>query len=158
MFTSNGWAEFENCLFVGNLSNTCDRPNGGPGYGALTVFPGCRATVSRCTFTGNRNGVDDRGTGSTYQDSIFWRNDLGGGASPAVRYDLTVGLSEGVAGCYVGADVSEAQRMLSNSPIPSARPTLASTRASCHTTPPTRASATDHDGLRRNRLGGYAPL
>ena len=58
------WAVFENCLFVGNLSNDGIDANGGPGYAAPTVFPGSRATVNRCTFTGNRNAVDDRGTGS----------------------------------------------------------------------------------------------
>src|SRR6516162_2755792 len=68
------WAVFENCLFVGNLSNDGIDANGGPGYAALTVFPGGRATVNRCTFTGNRNAVDDRGSGSTYRETIFWRN------------------------------------------------------------------------------------
>jgi hypothetical protein len=104
LFTSNGWAAFDNCLFVGNLSNNSIDANGGPGYGALTVFPGCRATVSRCTFTGNRNGVDDRGTGSSYRDTIFWRNDREGGASLPVRYELVVHSAEAVAGCVIGAN------------------------------------------------------
>ncbi len=106
LLTSNGWATFENCLFVGNLSNTAISPNEGPGYGALSVFPGCRATVIRCTFTGNRNGVDDRGTGSSYRDTIFWRNDREGGAGPAMRYELIVGSPEGVSGCFISGGES----------------------------------------------------
>jgi Right handed beta helix region len=102
LLTSNGWATFENCLFVGNLSNTAIGPNEGPGYSALSVFPGCRATVIRCTFTGNRNGVDDRGIGSSYRDTIFWRNDRDGGVGPTMRYELIVGSPEGVAGCFIG--------------------------------------------------------
>jgi hypothetical protein len=102
LITANCWAVFENCLFIGNLSNTGIDANGGLGYGALTVFPGCRVTVSRCTFTGNRNGVDDRGTGSTYRDTIFWRNNREGGASPAGRYELVVNAPEGVTGCMIG--------------------------------------------------------
>jgi hypothetical protein len=102
LFTSNSWAVFENCLFVGNLSNTAIDANGGPGYGALSVFPGCRATVSECTFTGNRNGVDDRGTGSSYHKSIFWRNNQAGGVSPVRRYELVVHSAEGVVGCLIG--------------------------------------------------------
>jgi hypothetical protein len=102
LFTSNGWAVFENCLFVGNLSNTEIDANGGPGYGALTVFPGCRATVSRCTFTGNRNGVDDRSTTSTYRDTIFWQNNQSGGASPPGRYELVTRSPQGVTGCMIG--------------------------------------------------------
>jgi hypothetical protein len=103
--TSNGWAVFENCLFVGNLSNTSISTNEGPGYGSLSVFPGCRATVSHCTFTGNRNGVDDRGTGSSYRDTIFWCNDHEGGAAPSARYELIVSSGEGVMNCFIaGAD------------------------------------------------------
>ena len=50
----------------------------------MTVFEGSRATVSRSTFTGNWNGVDDGGTGSTYVDSIFWKNNRAGGIHRAV--------------------------------------------------------------------------
>ena len=75
-------AVIENCLSVDNMSN-------GPldersakvgkwkpkhGAGALTLFPGSKVIVRRCTFTGNRNGVDDSGAGSIYEDSIFWMN------------------------------------------------------------------------------------
>ena len=81
------WATFENCLFVGNVSNmgvdyvgllTGGEYHPEHGSGALTVFEGSRATVSRCTITGNWNGVDDGGAGSTYVDTIFWKNTLAG--------------------------------------------------------------------------------
>jgi hypothetical protein len=101
LLTAGSSAVFENCLFVGNLSNTGIDPSGGPGYGALTVLAGCRATVSRCTFSGNRNGVDDRGTGSSYDHTIFWRNNREGGASPAGRYELAVS-SGAVVACSIG--------------------------------------------------------
>ena len=43
--------------------------------------------MSRCTFTGNWNGVDDNGTQSAYVDSIFWKNTLAGRhlTRPALR-------------------------------------------------------------------------
>ena len=74
-------ATIENCLFVGNVANIgvdyVGMLSGGEyrpehGSGALTVFEGSRASVSRSTFTDNWNGVD--GTGSTYADCIFWKN------------------------------------------------------------------------------------
>ena len=80
-------ATLENCLFVGNVANmgvdyvgllTGGEYHPEHGSGAMTVFEGSRATVSRCTFTGNWNGVDDNGAGSTYVDSIFWKNTLAG--------------------------------------------------------------------------------
>jgi hypothetical protein len=105
LLTANSWAVFENCLFVGNLSNTSIDANGGPGFGALTVMPGSRATVKGCTFAGNRNGADDRGSGSTYADTIFWRNDQAGGASPAAagHFELVVRSADAVTNCFIGA-------------------------------------------------------
>ncbi len=74
-------ATIDNCLFVGNVSNmgvdyvgllTGGEYHPRHGSGALTVFAGSRATVSRSTFTDNWNGVDDDGAGSAYVDCIFW--------------------------------------------------------------------------------------
>src|ERR1044071_8143694 len=68
-------ATLDNCLFVGNISNlgvdyigllTGGEYHPENGSGAMTVFEGSRAEVSRCTFTGNWAGVDDNGTGSSY--------------------------------------------------------------------------------------------
>jgi len=109
-------AEIENCLFVGNVSNLgvdyIGMLSGGEyhpehGSGAMTVFEGSRATVSRSTFTGNWNGVDDNGTGSTYVDTIFWKNTLGGGISPGARYELDITDGAGVRGSFIHGDVND---------------------------------------------------
>jgi Right handed beta helix region len=109
-------ATLENCLFVGNIANLgVDLVGmlGGAEYhpehgsGALTVFEGSRATVSRCTFTGNWNGVDDNGTGSTYTDSIFWKNTLKGGISAGSRYELDITDASGVRGSFIHGDVND---------------------------------------------------
>ena len=109
-------ADIENCLFVGNVSNLgvdyIGMLSGGEyhpehGSGAMTVFEGSRATVSRSTFTGNWNGVDDNGTGSTYVDTIFWKNTLGGGISPGARYELDITDGAGVRGSFIHGDVND---------------------------------------------------
>jgi hypothetical protein len=76
------------------------------GSGALTVFEGSKATVRRCTFTGNWNGVDDNGE-STYVDSIFWKNTLTGGISPGPRYELDITIGTGVRNCFIHGEVND---------------------------------------------------
>lgn len=109
-------ATIENCLFVGNVANMgVDvvgllggaeyRPE--HGSGALTVFDGSRAAVTRSTFTGNWNGVDDSGTGSTYERSIFWRNTLRGGISPESRYELDIVDGGGVRGSFIHGEIND---------------------------------------------------
>jgi hypothetical protein len=109
-------ATIENCLFVGNVANLgVDVVGllGGAEYraehgsGALTVFEGSRAAVTRCTFTGNWNGVDDNGTGSTYVDSIFWKNTLKGGISPGSRYELDIADAAGVRGSFIHGEIND---------------------------------------------------
>ena len=109
-------ATIENCLFVGNVANmgvdVVGLLTGGEyrpehGSGAMTVFPGSKATVSRTTVTGNWNGVDDSGTGSTYVDSIFWKNSLAGGISPAERYELDLDQGAGVRGSFIHGVVND---------------------------------------------------
>ena len=109
-------ATLENCLFVGNVANMgVDYVGilaGGEfhpenGSGALTVFAGGQATVSRCTFTGNWNGVDDAGSGSTYVDSIFWRNTARGGISPGKRYEIDIEDGAGVKRCFIGGEIDD---------------------------------------------------
>jgi Right handed beta helix region len=104
------WATVENCLFTGNVANLgvdyVGLLTGGEfhpehGSGAMTVFALGRATVSRCTFTGNWNGVDDAGAGSTYADTIFWKNTLGGGISGGGRYELDIIDASGVRGSFI---------------------------------------------------------
>jgi hypothetical protein len=109
-------ATIENCLFVGNVANLgVDYVGllGGAEYrpehgsGALTVFEGSRATVSRCTFTDNWNGLDDDGRGSTYVESIFWRNTHAGGISPGRRYELDIADARGVQGSFIHGDIDD---------------------------------------------------
>jgi hypothetical protein len=109
-------ATIENCLFVGNISNMgVDYVGllGGAEYhaehgsGAMTVFDGSRATVSNSTFTGNWNGVDDDGTGSTYVNTIFWKNTLRGGISPGSRYELDISDGAGVRGSFIHGEVND---------------------------------------------------
>jgi hypothetical protein len=108
------WASFDNCLFVGNVSNmgvdyvgllTGGEYHPEHGSGALTVFEGSRATVSRSTITGNWNGADDGGAGSTYVDTIFWKNTLAGGISQGARYELDIIDASGVRGSFLHGDV-----------------------------------------------------
>jgi hypothetical protein len=109
-------AVIENCLFVGNVANmgvdVVGLLTGGEyrpdnGSGAITVFPGSKATVSRTTVTGNWNGVDDSGSGSTYVDSIFWKNSLAGGISPGKRYELDLDDGAGVRGSFIHGEVND---------------------------------------------------
>ena len=109
-------ATIENCLFTGNISNLgVDYVGilaGGEfhpqnGSGALTVFGGAQASVSRCTFTGNWNGVDDAGKGSTYVESIFWRNTAKGGISPDRRYEIDIEDGAGVKGCFIHGEIDD---------------------------------------------------
>jgi len=109
-------AVLDNCLFVGNVANLgvdyVGLLAGGEyhpenGSGAMTVFEGSKAAVSRCTFTGNWNGVDDNGTRSSYVDSIFWKNTLSGGISAAPRYELDITDGSGVRGTFIHGDVND---------------------------------------------------
>ena len=108
-------AVISNCLFVGNVSNTGTNYIGGPdnpyngehGSGALTVFENSHVKVDRCTFTGNWNGADDKGTGNVYTDSIFWRNTKSGGISPGGRYELDILDGRKVSGCFFRGEISD---------------------------------------------------
>ena len=97
-------AVFDNCLFVGNISNEKLAGPTEAGYGALTVFPYCRVVVRRCTFTGNWAGVDDRGQGSFYEKTIFWNNNRSGGRNSTPRFELNIANAQGVAGCFIHGD------------------------------------------------------
>jgi hypothetical protein len=112
----NSRATLENCLFVGNVANLgvdfVGILAGGEfhpenGSGAMTVFAGSQATVRRCTFTGNWNGVDDAGAGSTYEDSIFWQNTAKGGISPGRRYEIDIEDGAGVKRCFVHGEIDD---------------------------------------------------
>lgn len=120
-------ATFDNCLFVGNVANVesqllIDGPvpdytsdyNREHGSGALTLFNNSRVRVTRSTFTGNWNGVDDRGHGSVYERSIFWRNDAGGGSAPGVRYELDLPPDAEVRGCWLDGAIDDLRGSISS--------------------------------------------
>ncbi len=102
----------ENCLFVDNLSGCAldarSRKLGSwkpkVGHGAVTVFKFSKAMFSRCTFTGNRNGVDDLSPSSRYQDCIFWKNSAVGGWPDGNRYEIEVAEAGNVQGCFVSGN------------------------------------------------------
>lgn len=109
----NSWAIVENCLFVDNQSN-CPMDQRAAkigkwkpdhGAGALTLLPGSRIQVRRCTFTGNRNGIDDSSLENFYEDSIFWNNNAAGGWPVKARYELDLADGSGVRGCFIQGDI-----------------------------------------------------
>ncbi len=123
-----------NCLFVGNRSNlgnehtpvkgNLDWPNihalvrSAAGYlpengsGAVTVFPTSFVVLDRCTFTANRNGLDDRGSRSVVRDCIFWRNTLPGGARAGSRYELDIARAARVERCFIGGDLPDLRQTI----------------------------------------------
>ena len=113
-------ATIENCLFVGNVSNTgADskgispdllRYNEEHGSGALTVFPRSRATVTNSTFADNRSGVDDKGTGSRYENNIFWNNIRSGGT-----YELDLSVGTFVTGNFIHGENNDLRGVISSS-------------------------------------------
>jgi len=113
---SGSRAIVENCLFAGNISNmgvdyvgllTGGEYHPEQGSGAMTVFEGSRVDVSHSTFTGNWAGVDDSSVGSTYVNTIFWKNNAPGGISPGARYEMDIGDASGVKGSFIRGDVSD---------------------------------------------------
>lgn len=108
-------AIIENCLFVGNIANTGpdylskqgDEYQKESGSGALTVFAGSKVWVRDSTFTGNWNGVDDKGVANIYTDSIFWQNVAAGGVSEGPRYELDLLDGSNVRGCMIGGNVPD---------------------------------------------------
>jgi hypothetical protein len=114
-------ARIINCLFVGNVSNTGDDPvakNSGErpfvNNGALTIFWNSHAVVRNCTFTGNRNGVDDMGGESSYANCIFVDNKLDTGLTGFPRYELAVNAgAKEVSGCFINGLVHDAGHVVS---------------------------------------------
>jgi hypothetical protein len=109
-------ATLENCLFAGNIANAgvdvVGILAGGEfhpehGSGAMTVFAGAQAIVRRCTFTANWNGVDDAGSGSVYEDSIFWQNTAKGGISAEGRYEIDIEDGAGVKRCFIHGEIDD---------------------------------------------------
>jgi len=109
-------AQIINCLFVGNVSNLGEDPvakeSGEKPFvnnGALTIFWGSSALVRHCTFTGNRNGVDDLGGESSYLNCILVDNQLEGGLKGFPRYELDVNAGAKVLGCFIKGTIHNAR-------------------------------------------------
>ncbi|MGB4739094.1 MAG: right-handed parallel beta-helix repeat-containing protein [Fuerstiella sp.] len=101
--------KMQNCLFVDNVGNYGMSEvlqkynlsyNETHGSGALTVFPGSRAQIDRCTFLGNWNAVDDRGVASEYSNTIFASNDASDGSRPGHPYEIDIVNADGVDRCF----------------------------------------------------------
>ena len=113
-------ARIINCLFVGNASNMGQDPvaksSGERPFvnnGVLTVFWNSRAEVRNCTFTGNRNGVDDMGGQSTYANCIFVDNTLDMGLKGFGHYELAVNAGGKVSGCLINGTVHDVGHVVS---------------------------------------------
>jgi hypothetical protein len=101
-------ARIINCLLVSNVSNmgidVVSKANGGIAFsnsGVVTVFWKSRAEFRNCTFTANRNAVDDMGGGSTYIDCIFADDGLSTGLPGTTRYELDLSAGATVSGCLI---------------------------------------------------------
>lgn len=103
----------KNCLFVDNVGNYGMEEvqlrfgltyNEEHGSGALTVFPGSKAEVIRCTFLNNWNGVDDHGIGSRYDGCLFINNGSTDGTRPGHTYEMDVVESDVVHNCVFHAE------------------------------------------------------
>jgi hypothetical protein len=101
-------ARLVNCLFVENASNlgidVVAQRSGELAFtnsGVLTIFQNSRATVERCTFTRNRNAVDDMGGQSTYSNCIFAEDDRPEGWPGTTRYELDLPAGGTVTNCVI---------------------------------------------------------
>jgi hypothetical protein len=101
-------AQIVNCLFVGNASNLgvdiVAKRSGEPAFtnsGVLTIFQNSRALVKDCTFTGNRNAIDDMGGMSSYVNCIMADDTLAEGFPGTSRYELDVSVGATVKGCLI---------------------------------------------------------
>jgi len=113
-------ARILNCLFVGNVSNTgvdvvAKRSGEKPftNCGVLTIFKNSRAMVSNCTFTGNRNAVDDMGGESVYANSLFIDNNQADGLPGTERYELDLPAGGKVSGCLIKGVVRDPRQAVS---------------------------------------------
>ena len=114
-------ARINNCLFVGNVSNLGPDPvakNSGErpfvNNGVLTIFWKSRATVRNCTFTGNRNGIDDMGGESSFTRCILVGNALDAGLKGFERYELAVNAGAKVSGCVINGTIHDVRHDVSS--------------------------------------------
>ena len=113
-------ARIVNCLLVSNVSNmgfdVVSKSAGGTAFtnsGVVTIFWDSRAEFRNCTFTGNRNAVDDMGGASTYTDCIFADDVLETGLSGTTRYELNLLAGAKVSGCLIRGVLLDPTRSVS---------------------------------------------
>jgi hypothetical protein len=115
-------ARIVNSLFVGNISNMGDDPvaqkSGEKPFvnsGVITIFQHSLAEIQNCTFTGNRNGIDDMGGASVYVNNIFYDNKLESPGNPGLEpYALAVEVgAKEVTGNFIQGKTLDAQHVIS---------------------------------------------
>ena len=114
-------ARIENCLFVGNSSNlgfdiVADLKSGelpSTNSGVLTIFGGSKGAVVECTFTGNRNAVDDLSGGFRYTRCIFADNTLMTGLPNTNRCELLLLHGGVVTGCVIQGRIDDPKGSIS---------------------------------------------
>ena len=112
-------AKILNCLFVGNISNTGEdlvaKASGEKPFannGAITIFWESLALIQNCTFTSNRNGVDDMGGDSVYIANLFHANRAEGGLAGFARYELAINAGARVENCAILGPVFDAKKVI----------------------------------------------
>lgn len=112
-------AKILNCLFVGNISNTGEdlvaKASGEKPFannGAITIFWESLALIQNCTFTGNRNGVDDMGGDSVYIANLFNANRAEGGLAGFARYELAINAGARVENCAILGPVFDTKKVI----------------------------------------------
>lgn len=70
--------------------------------------------MRNCTFTGNRNAVDDMGSESTYANCIFVDNNLSAGLKGTERYELDLQAGAKVTGCFINGPIRDPRHSVSS--------------------------------------------
>jgi len=104
-------AEVQNCLFLENASNLGDdvvakisKEKPFTNSGVVTVFEASSLIMRNCTFTGNRNAIDERGGRSVIENCVFYKNNLQTGL-PANRYEVELTTGTQMTGCEINGVV-----------------------------------------------------
>lgn len=113
-------ARLINCLFIENVSNlgrdVVAQRSGELAFtnsGVLTIFQHSRAVVERCTFTGNRNAVDDMGGASSYLNCICADDTRAEGWAGTARYELDLPVGGMVKGCFIRGPLDDPRHCVS---------------------------------------------
>jgi len=102
-------ARVVNSLFAANASNM----GPGEGYnpftnnGVVTIFPGSRISMERCTLVQNRNGVDDMSGLSEFSRCVFFENNLEAGKPGQVRFELDLQRGSKVHDCAINGPIKD---------------------------------------------------